>query len=58
MNPGNRRHRRSQAIAQLEVGRQVAGPVKTITDFGVFVGLGEIDGMIPSDARRTRALRR
>lgn len=35
----------------------MTGPVKTITDFGVFVGLGEVDGMIPKARLTGRAQR-
>ena len=37
---------RAEKIAQLQVGQTVEGVVRSIKDFGVFVDIGGIDGMI------------
>lgn len=41
-----RAERQRQAIRGLKVGQVVSGKVKSLTNFGAFVGLGEIDGLI------------
>ncbi|MEE9161452.1 MAG: 30S ribosomal protein S1 [Candidatus Neomarinimicrobiota bacterium] len=38
--------RRSSLIAQLHAGQVIEGRVKNITDFGVFVDLGGLDGLL------------
>ena len=38
--------RRSSLIAQLHTGQVIEGRVKNITDFGVFVDLGGLDGLL------------
>ncbi|GLY85978.1 S1 RNA-binding domain-containing protein [Actinoallomurus iriomotensis] len=42
----SRAERRRAALSKLAVGQTVSGPVKTLTAFGAFVDLGEIDGLI------------
>ncbi len=37
---------RSKVLSELEVGQIVEGTVKNITDFGVFVDLGGVDGLL------------
>jgi len=37
---------RQQTVSQLEKGRVLKGRVKTITDFGAFIDLGGIDGLL------------
>lgn len=38
--------RRREALSGLSVGQIVTGRVKNLTNFGAFVGLGEVDGLI------------
>ena len=38
--------RRKEAISNLSVGQIVSGPVKNLTNFGAFVDLGDVDGLI------------
>ncbi|MEU8632694.1 S1 RNA-binding domain-containing protein [Amycolatopsis sp. NPDC048633] len=38
--------RRRTALDNLAAGQTVSGPVKTLTAFGAFVSLGEVDGLI------------
>ncbi|MGJ3227081.1 S1 RNA-binding domain-containing protein [Micromonospora aurantiaca (nom. illeg.)] len=38
--------RRRAALSKLAAGQTIAGPVKSLTPFGAFVTLGEIDGLI------------
>jgi predicted RNA-binding protein with RPS1 domain len=38
--------RRRTALSKLAAGQTVSGPVKTLTTFGAFVDLGEVDGLI------------
>ncbi len=40
------KEKRDEFFANLEIGHQVTGKVKNIKDFGVFVDLGVIDGLI------------
>jgi ribosomal protein S1 len=42
-----RKSRREQVLATLEEGAIVEGVVKRITDFGAFVDLGGVDGLLP-----------
>ncbi len=42
-----RRSRRHEVFATLEEGAVVEGTVKRITDFGAFVDLGGVDGLLP-----------
>jgi DNA-binding MarR family transcriptional regulator len=42
----SRADRRRDALSGLSVGKIVSGQVKTLTNFGAFVSLGEIDGLI------------
>jgi small subunit ribosomal protein S1 len=41
-----RDHLKAQTLADLEEGKVVEGTVKNITDYGVFVDLGGIDGLL------------
>ena len=41
-----RQHSRSETLQQLEEGNLVAGIVKNITEYGVFIDLGGIDGLL------------
>jgi small subunit ribosomal protein S1 len=41
-----RRAARSERLAELKVGQVVSGRVVNITDFGVFVDIGGVDGMV------------
>ncbi len=41
-----RRSRKGELLATLKEGDVVSGTVTTITDFGVFVSLGDVDGLI------------
>ena len=41
-----RDHLKAQTLAELEEGKVVEGTVKNITDYGVFVDLGGIDGLL------------
>ncbi|MGN0383728.1 MAG: 30S ribosomal protein S1 [Eubacterium sp.] len=36
----------SEALAKLEVGQIIEGTVKNVTDFGIFVDIGGIDGLV------------
>jgi small subunit ribosomal protein S1 len=38
--------RRNQTLSHLEEGAVLTGPVKTLTDYGAFVDLGGIDGLL------------
>lgn len=42
----SRTERKRQALKALSVGKVVSGTVKTITKFGAFVDLGEVDGLV------------
>lgn len=42
----SRAERRREVLSGLSVGQIVSGQVKNLTNFGAFVGLGEIDGLI------------
>ncbi|WP_433476562.1 S1 RNA-binding domain-containing protein [Spirillospora sp. CA-142024] len=42
----SRAERRKTALGKLAAGQTVSGPVKTLTAFGAFVDLGEVDGLI------------
>ncbi len=42
-----RRSRRTEVLTTLEEGAVVEGTVKRITDFGAFVDLGGVDGLLP-----------
>ena len=37
---------KEEALARLEVGQVVEGTVKNVTDFGVFIDLGGVDGLL------------
>jgi 4-hydroxy-3-methylbut-2-enyl diphosphate reductase len=37
---------RNEAISGLELGQELSAPVKNITDFGIFLDLGGVDGFI------------
>jgi small subunit ribosomal protein S1 len=39
-------HKKAETIQNLEEGRRLAGVVKNITDYGVFIDLGGIDGLL------------
>ena len=41
-----RKHVRADTLTRLEEGNQVEGIVKNITDYGVFIDLGGIDGLL------------
>jgi len=41
-----RKHTRAETLTRLEEGNQVEGIVKNITDYGVFIDLGGIDGLL------------
>lgn len=41
-----RRAARSERLAEIEVGQQLLGRVVNLTDFGAFVDIGGVDGMI------------
>lgn len=41
-----RRAARSERLAEIEVGQQIMGRVVNLTDFGAFVDIGGVDGMI------------
>jgi small subunit ribosomal protein S1 len=41
-----RDHLKAQTLAELEEGKVIEGTVKNITDYGVFVDLGGIDGLL------------
>lgn len=41
-----RRAARSERLAEIEVGQQITGRVVNLTDFGAFVDIGGVDGMI------------
>lgn len=41
-----RKHTRADTLTRLEEGNQVEGIVKNITDYGVFIDLGGIDGLL------------
>ncbi len=41
-----RQHSRSETLQQLEEGSLIAGVVKNITEYGIFVDLGGIDGLL------------
>jgi len=41
-----REARRAETLAKLEEGKVVSGVVKNITDYGVFVDLGGVDGLL------------
>lgn len=43
-----RRSRKGELLGTLKEGEVVSGTVTTITDFGVFVSLGDVDGLIHS----------
>ena len=38
--------KRAQLLEKLEVGSVVPGTVKNITDFGAFIDLGGVDGLV------------
>lgn len=40
------RARRSQLLAEMEVGQTRKGAIKNITDFGAFIDLGGVDGLL------------
>lgn len=40
---------REEQLAKLEEGSVVEGRVKSVVDFGVFVDLGAVDGLVPRD---------
>ena len=42
-----RQRQREKLVQELQVGMQVAGVVSSIRDFGAFVDLGGVDGLIP-----------
>ncbi|NYE38628.1 hypothetical protein F4692_003778 [Nocardioides cavernae] len=42
----SRAERKREALKSLSVGEVVSGTVKTITNFGAFVDLGEVDGLV------------
>lgn len=44
-SPG-RTERKTEALRKLAVGQVVSGSIKNITDFGAFVDLGDVDGLI------------
>lgn len=39
-------HRKSEALANIREGEEVSGVVKNLTDYGAFVDLGGIDGLL------------
>lgn len=41
-----RKHARADTLTRLEEGNQIEGIVKNITDYGVFIDLGGIDGLL------------
>ena len=41
-----RQEQRSATLEELEVGRVMAGTVKNITEYGVFIDLGGVDGLL------------
>ncbi|HEY1954470.1 MAG TPA: S1 RNA-binding domain-containing protein [Polyangiaceae bacterium] len=47
------REEREAAIRSLEIGRVVRGTVTAVRDFGAFVDLGGVEGLIPGAARVT-----
>lgn len=44
-----RKKKREEALTKLEEGAVITGKVKSIMDFGVFVDLGGIDGLVPRE---------
>jgi 4-hydroxy-3-methylbut-2-enyl diphosphate reductase len=38
--------KKTEAVSGLEVGAIVSGPIKNITDFGIFIDLGGVDGFV------------
>jgi len=46
---------REQLLASLQEGATVKGIVKNITDYGAFVDLGGIDGLLPHHRPRVAA---
>ena len=44
-----RKRKREEALTTLEAGASVSGKVKSIVDFGVFVELQGIDGLVPRE---------
>ena len=47
--------KRQELMTKIEVGAQLQGLVKNITDFGAFVDLGGVDGLIPVSYTHLRA---
>ncbi len=41
-----RLHRKTATLAKMEVGAKVIGTVKNITEYGVFINLGGLDGLL------------
>src|SRR5699024_5992826 len=39
-------HQKAEIVAKLEKGQVLEGTVKNITDFGVFIDLGGVDGLL------------
>jgi len=44
--PPSPTNRRREALSNLSVGQVVSGPVKNLTNFGAFVDLGDVDGLV------------
>lgn len=44
-----KKKQREEQMASLEEGATVEGRVKSVVDFGVFVDLGAVDGLVPRD---------
>lgn len=44
--PAGANSRKNAALRKLAVGQTLSGSIKNITDFGAFVDLGEVDGLI------------
>jgi hypothetical protein len=44
--PPSPTNRRREALRNLSVGQVVSGPVKNLTNYGAFVDLGDVDGLV------------
>ncbi|SON59723.1 30S ribosomal protein S1 [Mycobacterium simulans] len=44
--PVGKNSRKKAALRKLAVGQTLSGSIKNITDFGAFVDLGDVDGLI------------
>ena len=50
-----RAEERSELVASLAEGQVLEGTVKNITDYGAFVDLGGVDGLLARDRHRVAA---